>query len=121
MPSSNSRNSENLYNAEKFRNVTLTKGQPETIQNYFNKIKVSLQSLLDFYALNKKAVKFINRNINVYVSEINENFDPDVFFKEEKQLLYEPYFDFKRCLESTMIKSQGAPSYRVYLTAIVYV
>ena len=117
--SSNSRNSENLYNAEKFRNVTLTKGQPETIQNYFNKIKVSLQSLLDFYALNKKAVKFINRNINVYVSEINENFDPDVFFKEEKQY-YEPYFDFKRCLESTMIKSQGAPSYRVYLTAIVW-
>ena len=117
--SSNSRNSENLYNAEKFRNVTLTKGQPETIQNYFNKIKVSLQSLLDFYALNKKEVRFINRNINVYVSEINENFDPEVYFEKEKKL-YEPYLDFKRCLESMMIKSQGTPSYRVFLTAIVW-
>ena len=115
----NSKNAENLYNADKFRNATLNKGQPEVIQNYFNKIKVSLQSLLDFYATNKKQLRFINRNINVYVSEINENFEFDTYFDIEKKL-YEPYMDFRRCLESTMIKSQGTPSYRVYLTAITW-
>ena len=115
----NSKNAENLYNADKFRNATLTKGQPETVQNYFNKIKISLQSLMDFYATNKKELRFINRNINVYVSLINENFAFDTFFDIEKKL-YEPYMDFRQCLERTMIQSQGNPSYRVYLTAIIW-
>ena len=117
--SQNSKNSENLYNAEKFRNATLTKEQAETVQNYFNKIKVSLQSLLDFYALNKKELRFINRNINVYVSLINENFEFDTYYDEEKRL-YEPYMDFRRCLEKMMIKSEGTPSYRVFLNSIVW-
>ena len=115
----NSKNAENLYNADKFRNATLSKGQPETVQNYFNKIKVSLQSLLEFYATNKKELRFINRNINVYVSLINENFAFDTYFDIEKKL-YEPYMDFQRCLETTMIQSQGNPSYRVFLTAIIW-
>ena len=115
----NSKNSENMYNAEKFRNATLKKGQPEVVQNYFNKVKVSLQSLLDFYSMNKKELRFINRNINVYVSLINENFAFDTFFNLEKKL-YEPYMDFRRCLENVMIKSKGTPSYRVFLNAIVW-
>jgi hypothetical protein len=117
--SQNSKNAENLYNAERFRNATLNKGQPRTVQNYFNKIKVSLQSLLEFYATNKKELRFINRNINVYVSLINENFAFDTYFNIEKKL-YEPYMDFRRCLEETMIHSNGNPSYRVFLTAIVW-
>jgi len=115
----NSKNAENLYNADKFRNASLSKAQQETVQNYFNKIKVSLQSLLEFYATNKKELRFINRNINVYVSLINENFAFDTYFDIEKKL-YEPYMDFQRCLETTMIQSQGNPSYRVFLTAIIW-
>ena len=115
----NSKNSENLYNSYKFRNATLSKDQKDTVQNYFNKIKVSLQNLLDFYANNKKNVRFINRNINVYVSLINEDFSFDTYFDIEKKI-YEPYIDFRRCLETTMIQSQGNPSYRVFLTAIVW-
>ena len=52
--STNSKNAENLYDVEQFRNATLIKGQTETVQNYFNKINVSLQSLMDFYVKNKK-------------------------------------------------------------------
>ena len=115
----NSKNAEGLYNADKFRNATLTKEQAVTIQNYFNKIKTSLQSLLDFYSLNKKELRFINRNINVYVSLINENFNFDTYYDEEKKL-YEPYMDFRRCLEKMMIKSEGTPSYRVFLNSIVW-
>ena len=32
----NSKNAENLYNVERFRNATLNKGQPKTIQSYWN-------------------------------------------------------------------------------------
>ena len=117
--SENSKNAEGLYNAARFRNATLNKGQPKTVQNYFNKVKVSLQSLLEFYASNKKELRFINRNINVYVSLINEHFSFDTFFNIEKRL-YEPYMDFRHCLENTMIHSQGNPSYRVFLTAIMW-
>ena len=115
----NSKNAERMYNAEKFRNATLKKGQPEVVQNYFNKVKVSLQNLLDFYSLNKKELRFINNNINVYVSFINENFAFDTYFDIEKKL-YEPYMDFRQCLEKIMIKSKGTPSYRVFLNAIVW-
>ena len=115
----NSKNSAGRYNDDNFRAATLAKGEPAIVQDYFNKIKVSLQNLLEFYASNKKEVRFINRNINVYVSLINENFDPDTYFSIEKKL-YEPFMDFKRCLEQTMIQSQGNPSYRVYLSAIVW-
>ena len=72
--SKNSKNSDGLYNAEKFRNATLAKGEPKIVQDYFNKIKASLQNLLEFYASNKKELRFINKNINVYVALINENF-----------------------------------------------
>ena len=115
----NSKNAAGRYNEDNFRAATLAKGEPAIVQDYFNKIKVSLQNLLEFYASNKKEVRFINRNINVYVSLINENFDPDTYFSIEKKL-YEPFMDFKRCLEQTMIQSQGNPSYRVYLSAIVW-
>ena len=115
----NSKNAEGFYNENKFRSATLAKGDPKIVQDYFNKIKVSLQNLLDFYASNKKEVRFINKNINVYVSLINENFLFDSYFDVEKKL-YEPYMDFRRCLEQTMIQSQGNPSYRVYLTAIMW-
>jgi len=117
--SKNSKNSEGLYNFERFRNSTLAKGDPEIVQDYFNKIKASLQNLLEFYAANKKEVRFINKNINVYVSLIDENFAYQTFFNQEKKL-YEPYMDFQRCLEKTMIQSQGNPSFRVYLSSIVW-
>ena len=115
----NSKNAAGRYNDNYFREATLAKGEPAIVQDYFNKIKVSLQNLLEFYASNKKEVRFINRNINVYVSLINENFHPDTYFSIEKKL-YEPYMDFKRCLEQTMIQSRGNPSYRVYLSAVVW-
>ena len=117
--SKNSKNSDGLYNAEKFRNATLAKGEPKIVQDYFNKIKASLQNLLEFYASNKKELRFINKNINVYVALINENFEFDTYFDDEKKL-YEPYINFQQCLEKTMIQSQGNPSYRVYLSAIVW-
>ena len=117
--SKNSKNAENMYNEEKFRNATLAKGEPAIVQDYFNKIKVSLQNLLEFYATNKKKVHFINNNVNVYAALIDENFDFDGFFEEEKKQ-YQPYMSFQRCLEKTMIQSQGNPSYRVYLSAIVW-
>ena len=115
----NSKNAEGAYNKDKFRNATLAKGEPEIIQDYFNKIKVSLQNLLEFYASNKKELRFINKNVNVYVSRIDENFDGENYFSKEKKL-YEPFMDFQRCLEQTMIQSQGNPSYRVYLSSIVW-
>ena len=115
----NSKNAENLYNIERFRNATLNKGQPKTVQSYFNKIKVSLQSLLEFYATNRKEIRFINRNINVYVALVNENFGFNSYFNIEKKL-YEPYMNFQRCLETTMIQSQGNPSYRIFMTAIMW-
>ena len=115
----NAKNADNLYNFEKFRNASLAKGDPEIVQNFFNKIKISLQDLLEFYASNRKDVRFINKNINVYVSLIDENFAFNSFFELEKKL-YEPYFDFQRCLEKTMIQSIGNPSYRLYLTSIIW-
>ena len=115
----NSKNSENLYNSAKFRNATLNKYQIDTVQNYFNKVKKSLQSLLDFYAVNKKNLRFINRNINVYVQLINSDFDFNSFFNIEKKI-YEPYINFQHCLEKTMIKGQENPSYRVFLLAIIW-
>ena len=115
----NMKNAEGFYNENKFRSASLAKGDPKIVQDYFNKIKVSLQNLLEFYASNKKEVRFINKNINVYVSLINENFLFDSYFNIEKKL-YQPYMDFRRCLEQTMIQSQGNPSYRVYLSAIVW-
>ena len=115
----NSKNSENLYNSDKFRNATLSKGQIEIVQNYFNKIKVSLQSLLEFYAINNKNLRFINKNINVYAQLINSDFNFDSYFDIEKKI-YEPYFNFKRCLEKSMIQSQGNPSYRIILLAIIW-
>ena len=115
----NSKNSAGRYNEDKFRNATLAKGEPEIVQDYFNKIKVSLQNLLEFYASNKKEVRFINKNINVYATLIDENFEFDSYFDKEKRL-YQPYMSFQRCLEQTMIQSQGNPNYRVYLSAIVW-
>ena len=115
----NSKNSEDVYNADKLRNATLAKGEGEYIQNYFNKVKMSLQNLLEFYCSNRKDVRFINKNINVYVSLINEYFSYDNFFDIEKKL-YEPYFNFKRCLENTMIQSQGSTLSRVYLSSIIW-
>ena len=115
----NSKNADNLYNADKFRNATLSKEQTEVVQNYFNKIKVSLQNLLDFYAINKKNLRFINKNINVYVQLINSDFSFDTYFDIEKKI-YEPYFNFQRCLEKTMIQSQENPSYRVFLLCIIW-
>ena len=117
--SKNSKNAQGTYSESKFRNAVLAKGDPKIVQDYFNKIKVSLQNLLEFYAANKKEVRFINKNINVYVSLINENFQFDTYFDKEKKL-YEPYMNFRRCLEQTMIQSQGNPSYRVYLSAIMW-
>ena len=115
----NSKNVENCYNEDLLREATLEKGQTEIIQDYFNKVKVSLQNLLEFYALNKKEIRFINKNVNVYVSLIDNNFDVNSYFVNEKKL-YEPYFNFKHCLEKTMIQSQGSPSYRAYLSSIVW-
>ena len=117
--SKNSKNAQGAYNVDKFRNASLAKGEPEIVQDYFNKVKVSLQNLLEFYASNKKELHFINKNINVYVALINEDFDINNYFNEEKKQ-YEPYMNFQRCLEQTMIQSQGNPSYRVYLSAIVW-
>ena len=114
-----SKNSQGLYNEEQFRNATLAKGEPKIVQDYFNKIKVSLQNLLEFYASNKKELRFINKNINVYVALIDQNFEFDTFFNEEKSK-YQPYMSFQKCIEKTMIQSQGNPSYRVYLSAIVW-
>jgi hypothetical protein len=115
----NSKNSENLYNSENFRNATLNKDQKATVQNYFNKIKLSLQNLLEFYATNKKNLRFINRNINVYVQLINQDFAFNTYFDYEKKI-YEPYINFQRCLEKMMIQTQGNPSYRVFLTSIIW-
>ena len=117
--SKNSKDAEGHYNDDKFRNATLAKGEPEIIQDYFNKVKISLQNLLEFYAANKKELRFINKNVNVYVSLIDENFEFNSYFDTEKKL-YEPYMNFQRCLEQTMIQSQGDPSYRVYLSAVVW-
>ena len=63
----NTKNAGGYYNSDKFRNALLAEGEGEYIRNYFNKVKVGLQNLLEFYASNKKEVRFINRNINVYV------------------------------------------------------
>ena len=115
----NSKIGGNYYDEEKFEEATLSPGDDKIVQNYFDKIKISLQNLLEFYAANKKEIRFINRNINVYVSLIDENFKSDTYFDIEKKI-YEPYMNFHRCLERTMIQSQGNPSYRVYLSSIIW-
>ena len=115
----NTKNSEGIYNITKFRYANLAKGDGGIIQDYFYKVKISLQNLMEFYVANKKEVRFINRNINVYISLIDENFAFDSYYTIEKKL-YEPYMNFQRCLERTMIQIQQNPSYRVYLSSIVW-
>ena len=116
----NLRNSENVYNSEKLRKADIEKGDPENyIKNYFNNVKINLQNLLEFYVLKRKEIRFINRNINVYASVINENFPFNNFFDIEKNL-YEPYLNFQLCLEKAVTKGQNNPSKRVYFSSIVW-
>ena len=115
----NTKNAAGFYNNMKFRYATIGKGEGDIVLDYFNKVKVSLQNLMEFYVANKKEVRFINKNINVYVSLIDENFAFDSYYNIEKKL-YEPYMNFQRCLERTMIQIQRNPSYRVYLSSIVW-
>ena len=115
----NAKNVENNYDEKKFRNATLAEGEGEYVRNYFHKVKIGLQSLLEFYASNKKEIRFINNNINVYVSLIDHEFNPETYFSLEKKL-YEPYMNFHNCLERTIIKSQGNPSFRVFLSSIIW-
>jgi hypothetical protein len=83
----NSKIGGNYYDEEKFEEATLSPGDDKIVQNYFDKIKISLQNLLEFYAANKKEIRFINRNINVYVSLIDENFKSDTYFDIEKKYM----------------------------------
>ncbi len=114
-----SKKHDNLYDNETFRNATLSHGEKPIAQDYLSKIKSSIQSLLEFYASNNKPLRFINRNLNVYVAKIDKNFDCDEYFNIEKYF-YEPWIRFKKCLDKTMIESQGNPDYEVYMTAIVW-
>ena len=115
----NIKNLENLYNADKMRNATLSIKDAKIIKEYFYNVKFGLQSLLEFYALNKKEFRFINNNINIYVLLVDENFPFDTYFSFEKKI-YEPYMDFKNCLEKNIHKGEDELSYRLYFSAIVW-
>ena len=117
--SKNLKNQENLYNSEKIRNATLSEKNIGIIKDYFNRVKSGLQSLLEFYALNKKELRFINENINVYVTLVSEYFPFDSYFNIEKKI-YEPYIDFKRCLERNIKQDENELSYRIYFTSIIW-
>ena len=115
----NKRNAENLYNEEKMRNATLSKKDAGTVRDYFSKMKSSIQNLLDFFAYNKKEFRFINKNINAYVIFVNEEFSFDNYFNIEKKI-YEPYIDFKNCIEKNLNLNIKDPSYRLYISIIVW-
>ena len=116
----NIRNIENLYNVDKMRNATLSNKNVKIIKDYFYEVKFGIQNLLEFYTLNKKEFRFINNNINIYVLLVDENFPLDTYFSFEKKI-YEPYMDFKKCLEKNMNKGdENDPSYRVYFSSIVW-
>ena len=119
----NIKNSENLYNAALIRNATLSNKDSITIRNYFDKMKFGLQNLLDFYTKNKKEIKYINTNMNVYIAIITEEFDEGHYFRTEKNT-YAPYFEFKRCLENTISKTQYNENniliYKILLSLIIW-
>ena len=115
----NKKNTENIYNIENIRKANLTLEDSEIIKNYFYKLKLGVQNLVDFYALNQKEFRFINKNINLYSIPINEDFPFDTYFNIENKL-YEPYVEFKRCLEKNLNHNINDLSFRYYLSIIVW-
>ena len=67
-----------LYNDSIMRNSSLNEAAEAEIYNYFSKIKESLENYVKFYSKNKIKIKLNMRNLNIYITEIDENFKQNV-------------------------------------------
>ena len=121
----NFKENDGLYNKDLFRNASLDPYEDilsmAQILDYFDRIKQGLTNLMKFYASKKKELSFQNKNINVYIAIVNENFEFSKYFKKEKEL-YEPYFDISNCLSSVMERASGGAgtTFKTILLSIMW-
>ena len=108
-----------MYDINNIRNATITKEQNSTILYYFKEIKNNLENLLKFYSDNKFELSFINKNINVYIAILNENFNFTSYFEKETKI-YQPYFIPNDCISYVMKTTNNQATFKTILNVIVW-
>ena len=103
-----------IYNKEELRNKTLNEKQINIMKDYFKKIKNGLERLVYFYVKEKNELIYKSRNLNIYISKINQNFNFEEYFKDDINK-YQPYFDLSDCLKHSLMSN-----YNAIFTAIIY-
>ena len=115
----NSKLPNGTYDGDLIRNATLTKEQMLVMEDYFGRVREGLDAIMKFFADKKFEITFVNKNLNVYIALLNENFSFKTFFSLEQQL-YESYFDVSNCLSNVMKSTTSTSSYKIFMTAIVW-
>ena len=92
---------EEYFDENKLRNSSMNSMHQLNIKSYFDYLKEGLNNLVNFYAINQKELKYTNRDFNIYIAIVINNFDFDGYFKEEKSK-YEPYISASLCLNQIL-------------------
>lgn len=99
--------------------MTLTSAQQVSMGSYFTSIKSSMDDLMRWYANNignaTELIKFKSKNLNVYVTYLDNNFDFVQFFQDNIDS-YESYFDASDCLNYALLHQYNKPSFYLIMT-----
>ena len=116
---SNSKLAIGTYDQELIRNATLTEEQSEVMKSYFKKIQNGLDNLLKFYVDQRIEFKSLNKNINIYIALLNENFSFETYFQTEKSI-YESFFNVERCISNVMKSTTATSTYKIFMVGKVW-
>ena len=108
---------------EQMRAHYLNNTQEKSMNNYFSKIKLKIDGLIDYYKDNSYSLnrnfKFKEKHFDIYIQAITEEFDYIEYFSNEKQN-YETYFDLKECLVESMKLLYEARAFEAVFTFLNY-
>ena len=88
---------EKVFDESTLRNYSMDGIHELNIKDYFNSLREGLNNLVTFYASNEIEIKYSNRDFNIYIAIVDQNFDFDNYFQNEFNK-YEPYVNPSLCL-----------------------